>query len=316
MRVGILLLCLLLALGSVACISRPPKVEIANWPEGHKSAVCATFDTERASEEDLIAISSVLRNRGMNATFFVVSGYYHGDGEALAILKEFEVGNMAWNQSEWDESDLDYEYQYDRIKYSDEWLRGEGFNPRGFRAPFLKHNDETIRALKDLGYRYDSSKIGTLPFGEEVLEIPLAINYDPFWDPETMKYSIQPTYLILQDAYDEDGLFAFNTHPEKANENLAEFLEFIDYINGKNIWLPSCGEVAEWWSNKQALQMFTDKRGVIVKNNGNLVVEGATVKISPKREIKGAVSIVEEGDDLYAILPDIGPGSEAVLRIG
>ncbi|MFQ5975829.1 MAG: polysaccharide deacetylase family protein [Candidatus Hydrothermarchaeales archaeon] len=312
---GLLILCLITGLVSVGCITRSAKVEVSNWPNGYRSAVCTTFDTERASQEDLIAITSILKSKDINATFFIVSSYYQGAPEILKILKDFEVASMSWNQTEWMLSDLNFHYQDIRIKDSDNWLKAHNFKPRGFRAPYLRYNGDTLKIIEELGYVYDSSKIGTMPQDNGVMEVPLAINFDPFWSEKTMKYSTVPTYMAFKKTHNNGELFSFYTHPEKAMKHLPQFIQFLDYIQERNVWTASCNEVAEWWRDRQSLEMSKNEEGVVVKNTGKRAIRGVTLKISPKREVVGAVSVVEEKDAVHAVLPDLNPGTEAVLRL-
>lgn len=315
MKGGLLVICVVLVLVSAGCITRSTEIEIANWPNGYRSAVCTTFDMERASQNDLKTLTSILRSKEINATFFVVTGYYQDTPEVLNILKDFEVASMAWNQSEWMLSDLNFKYQDFWIKQSDKWLEEHDFKPRGFRAPYLRYNSDTLKILEDSGYVYDSSMIGTMPQINGIIEVPMAINYDPFWSKETMEYSTTPTYLIFKRTHEKGELFSFHTHPEKTMENLPQFIEFLDYINEKNVWPASCIEVADWWRNKQTLEITGNSQEATVKNTGNTVITGVTLKITPKREVEGAITIVEEENTIYAVLPDLSPGAETTLRI-
>ena len=311
----LIILCIILGLISVGCINQQTKVEISNWPNGHRSALSITFDTEIATKDDLTAVTSILKSRDLPATFFVVSGYYQNTPGALEAIRDFEVANMGWNQTEWMLSDLNDNLQNVRIEDSDEWLKEHSFWPLGFRSPYLRHNKYSITILQKSGYLYDSSKIGTMPKDNGILEIPVAINFDPFWNEKSMEYTKLPTYTIFKQTNDNGELFTFTTHPEKTAENLPEFIEFLDHIEDKNVWTASTLEVAEWWKQRQSLEITRNKEKVAVKNTGNQIIKGVTLKISPKREVEGAITIVEENDAIYAVLPDILPEDETVLRL-
>jgi peptidoglycan/xylan/chitin deacetylase (PgdA/CDA1 family) len=163
--------------GTSGCLGSD--VSLANWPDGHESAVVISFDVEQAQAADLQRLIILLEKYNAKATFFVVAGYYEGAEDTLEPLRDYEVASKGWDQGEWAES---YEEQRDSIKRSHDMLSSLGFNPAGFRAPFLMNNQETFAVLSDLGYLYDSSDNGMLPtLHGEIVEIPLSIAYDPFW---------------------------------------------------------------------------------------------------------------------------------------
>lgn len=302
---------------AASCLSPPlEEVALANWPNGYKSAVAITFETETPSRSQLAAIAEVLRERGLNATFFVVAGYFEGKEEVLEEIRGFEIGNLAWMQEDWKDRGLTRDFQRREITRADAWLRSRGFAPRGYRAPFLKTDVDTYAVLEDLGYAYDASQwFGFYPYRiGGILEVPLSLNYDLYWSDYSMSYSMLPTYLAFQESYAKEGLFTFYTHTNKVYLNMNNFTRFLDYARQRDVWFASTGEVAEWWSKREKLQLNVEGNRIIVTNNGDRRIAGVTLKLKSKKTLKGAIMIKKRDDTTYAVLPEINPNSQLILE--
>ncbi|MDI6654429.1 MAG: polysaccharide deacetylase family protein [Candidatus Hydrothermarchaeota archaeon] len=301
------------------CLTAGPgeEISIANWPNGYKSAIVATFDTEAASPQQLSDIAAVLSSKNANATFFVVAGYFQKNPHDLEVIKKYEVASLGWMQSNWANTTLSWEFQKSEIKRADEWLRSNGFTPAGFRAPFLRSDAATFKVLESLNYKYDSSQYhGFLPYRVgKIIEVPLSLNFDLYWDENVTGYSTLPVYIIFQKSYDEDALFTFYAHTKRVNENLQDFSHFINFAGARNVWLASAGEVAEWWAQREKLELRIKGSEITVKNNGDASVKGAAIKFKPKKKVAGAIATREYRDVLYAVLPEIPARGEVKVKI-
>lgn len=301
-----------------ACVAPLSKedVVLADWPYGYKSAVTITFETETPSRSQLASIAKVLKERNLNATFFVIAGYFESKPEVLEEIRGFEVGNLAWLQHEWKDRELTQDFQRREITKADAWLRSRGFAPVGFRAPFLKANSETYGILEDLSYAYDASQwFGLRPYRiGKIIEVPLSLNYDLYWSDLSMSYSMLPTYVAFQESYDEEGLFTFYAHTNKVYLNMNNFTHFLDYAGQRNVWFASTGEVAEWWSKREKLQLSLEGNRIIITNKGGKAVAGATIKLKSTGAAKGAVIVRQEKGVTYAVLPEINPNSQIILE--
>jgi peptidoglycan/xylan/chitin deacetylase (PgdA/CDA1 family) len=306
-----IIILLLLALG---CLGGPSEAEIANWPHGHKSAACITFDTELATGPQ---IEKVVNSLGKtNATFFVVAAYFNERPEDLEPLRDFEVASMAWKQGKWEYNDRTPEFQLEEMQIADAWLKKRDFHPSGFRAPLLLSNADTIKAVNKMGYTYDSSQYpGTMPhMMHGVVEIPISLNFDTYWSEKSKEISEIPLYLAFEDVHKKDGLFTFYSHVGKTSENIDDFIDFLDYAEGRQVWLASAGQVADWWIKRDSLRLRTQGDLITVKNIGDEPIEGATVKISPKRgAVEGTIYTWEDEDTTYAVLPVINAGEEVSI---
>lgn len=296
------------------CIDRV-EVELSNWPNGYVSAVAVTFETERPNETQFIALADVLKSRGIKATFFVISGYFQDNPRSLDLLRDFEVANLGWYQTNWKDAALTKEFQEEEIRKADMWLAMQGFEVKGFKAPFLKSNKETFEVLQDLHYIYDSSEYyGFMPYWiDGVLEIPLSVNFDLYWDERSMKVSTMPAYLAFQKSLDESGLFTFYGHADRTYEHIDNFIALIDYMRKRDVWFASAYEVADWWGKRAKLELKKEGSAVIVKNSGASRVSGATVKIKGEIDVEDAVTVKKIGGYTYAVLPDMEPGASATI---
>jgi len=303
-----------------ACVSQNTKdmITFANWPYGHKSAVAITFETEIPTEKEFEEISNELKERDINATFFVVAGYFQDNPVSLDPLREFEVANLAWMQNNWKESSLTNEFQKQEIYKADLWLRENGFSPIGYRAPFLMTNEATYEILEEMGYSYDASQyFDFFPYNiGEIVEIPLSLNYDLYWDDLSMSYSMLPTYIAFQNSHEKEGLFTFYGHTNKVYENMNNFTYFLDYASSQDVWFASTGEVYEWWLKKENLELIVDNDRITVKNKGSELVTGATIKYKSNNILNGAVQIKYDKENIYAVLPPINPDSQIILNFG
>ncbi len=307
------ILVLLLAL-TLGCLGGQQDVQIANWPDGHKSAVSMTFDTELATGNQIKKVVNVLDEK--NATFFVVTAYFNERECDLEPLRDFEVASMAWKQGKWEYNDRTLEFQLQEMQIADTWLKERGFHPVGFRAPLLLSNEDTIKAVSEMGYAYDSSQYpGILPYTEEgVIEIPLALNFDAYWNEKSKELSTLPLYLSFDDTYKKDGLFTFYSHVSTASDNTQDLLDFLDYGEERQVWFASAGQIADWWIKRSKLELTLEGDLITVKNTGDEPIDGVTVKISPKREVvEGAVYTWEDDKTTYAVLPRIGAGGEVSI---
>jgi peptidoglycan/xylan/chitin deacetylase (PgdA/CDA1 family) len=285
------------------------EASLANWPYGHKSAVCPTFEAEIANREDLERVIQALGNN--NATFFVVPGYFQDNPKDLELLKNFEVANMGWTQDGW--KNLSGEFQMHQIIKARSWLLDKGFDPVGFRAPFLNADLDTYDVLEFAGYEYDSSQpYGFFPYKiGKIVEIPLSIQHDVFWSE--LNYSLLLAYVAFEHSYKKDGLFTFYAHVKTASKNVEELKKMMDYFESKNVWVSSCREIARWWKIRKNLEFKRKGENLIVKNLGNEEVTGATIKISPVSKVKGGLYERINGETMYVVLPNIGPREKVKL---
>jgi peptidoglycan/xylan/chitin deacetylase (PgdA/CDA1 family) len=268
-------------------------LSLSNWPNGHKSAVVLSFDLEQAQAEDIKKVIDLLERYNADATFFVVAGYYEDSPALLNPLKSYEVASKGWDQGKWSEK---LDSQRESIRRAHEFFTSHGFNPVGFRAPFLRNSEETFEVLSDMGYRYDSSEVGLTPnLRNGIIELPLSVAYDPFWNNDVEDY-LPLLYLTFDATYDRQGLFLFYTLPEHVNDRLRVFME---HVVSKDVWLASGRDIAEWWSARDLISLEVKGKTAIVTNNGASPISGVT--------------LLTGNEDI--ILPEIKPGETVKIMI-
>lgn len=131
-----------------------------------------------------------------------------------------------------------YKTQKDRLEKAITLLeRLACVRPLGFRAPFYLHNDNTLKALSSLGFRYDSSKTIFKPTHGRSFRIRWSHKYKPhkvhgiIEIPVTGDYSYDLresnlSYLVACAIHDfkwiksQKGVFIVNIHLNRLDSNL------------------------------------------------------------------------------------------------
>jgi len=292
-----------------------PEVELSNLPGGHSAGAIVTLDTELAGKGEIERLARTLRENGVNATFFVVAGYYRDNPRALEPLEGFEVGSKAWDAGAWKE-DFSPGGQAEQMLRAERWLESQGFEVEGFRAPYLSHGGYSLKAARALNYTYDSSLYyGFLPYRVgDIMEIPLSINFDPFWDQEKEKSTRLPTYLMLQKAIHSNGYFTMLTHVSRVSNNIESFTGLLNYSRERGVWFCSAGQAARWWEKREGLEMEVGEKKVKVHNRGRERVRGATVIFRGfEGEVERGIAQYRRGEDLYVVLPPLPPKGSTEL---
>ncbi len=304
----VILLAILVLVGG--CIS-PGGAELSNWPNGYSSAVAITFDTEIVTESQLKDLVNILESRGLNATFFVVAGYFQDKPNFLELLRDYEVASLGWYHADWKDAELTREFQQAEIEKAHEWFARRGFWVSGFRTPYLVSNRETFDILSEIGYAYDSSRYyDFLPYMiGNMVEIPLSVNYDLYWDERSIRYATMPTFLAFQKSRDEGGLFVFSSHVNTVHSHPKDFVDLLDFMRkGDGVWFATCEDIAEWWRRRGDLELSKSGETITVLNKGRASVEGVTVKVPGQRMVEGALSANIIDGHTYAVLHEIQPG--------
>ena len=306
---------LLIALLS-ACAAPQEEATLSRYPDAYRSATVLTFETEVVRGDELEDITSALRRRGINATFFVVAGYFESTPEVLEPLRGFEVASMAWSQPEWVNATLSERRR--QMLRAHAWFLEHGFNVTGFRAPYLKASRRTLELVAELGYTYDSSlSYGFEPYPVNgILELPVSTNFDPFWDEEKMKITLPVAYLTFQRAYDTGGVFILLTHVHTSHRYLENLTAFLDYMMERRVWFPSARELADWWLLRENLRLSTAGDTLILENLNARPVKGATAILRAK-SAEGAVETWRDpvSGELYVVFPEVPPGGTVSIKV-
>lgn len=147
------------------------------------------------------------------------------------------------------------ERQEEQIKKGRESLVSlMGVEPKGFRAPYYMHNSNTIKALANLNFRYDSSatvfktthcssfRIRWLrdlrPFiYKGVVEMPVTGDYTYNLSNYGVLSSLRVALRDFELVKASNGVFVVNNHPSLFSEREAQFLEtLIKRIRGETVF--------------------------------------------------------------------------------
>jgi predicted deacetylase len=149
-----------------------------------------------------------------------------------------------------------YKKQRDRISEGMEIInKATGIKPVGFRAPYYLHSKRTLRALSDLGFKYDASKTLFKPAHSGGFRLKTMSNPKPFHVgnlleiPTTGDYTLKSANLdasvkaAMNDfevVKQNGGIFVLNSHPNLVNlQTLFAFLKmFADKVRDKTEFMP------------------------------------------------------------------------------
>ncbi len=194
---------------------------ISKYPYNYDSVFLVTVDdvSYYTDPEKLRRFLEYLREKNVAPTLFVIP-LHAGKGvtdnpELIRVLKEYdvEVAQHGYMHKEKEFKSKSYDEQIEMIKKGREILE-KNFKIYGFRAPGFYHNFETSRALRDLGFTYESE---------------MSV-FDSFY-----------IHYILQIPYTVHGR-VFMTHSLESSVEIPE-----------NAWTPKMKEFADWWLYRKNL---------------------------------------------------------------
>jgi peptidoglycan/xylan/chitin deacetylase (PgdA/CDA1 family) len=140
-------------LNGVSWAGGVPYAAAAAWPEGKRAALVVTLDVEDEARNAL-ATAELLRERGLQGTFFVVSQLVQSDSELAAVLAAAgEVGTQTTDHTP--VAGLTPQDQRTRLRRSwsdvEEWV---GTGPRGLHPPEESFDASTLEAWAAAGGTY------------------------------------------------------------------------------------------------------------------------------------------------------------------
>jgi peptidoglycan/xylan/chitin deacetylase (PgdA/CDA1 family) len=258
------------------------------WPGGARVAVALSFDSdhetiplrdgetgpgklsqgEYGSRVGAPRILALLAERGVPATFFMpaVSALLHPDEVRRYVAEGHEVGMHGWihertvTLAPGDEREL-------ALRSADVLEQSTGARPVGIRTPSWDFTSATLRIIRELGLRYDSSLMADdepyeiVQDGEPsgVVEIPVEwIRDDAVYFPMDRYSALRPyasprSVLAIwidefEGAYADGGLFQLTMHPHVIGHRsrMVVLAELIDHIAARQgVWFATHAQVAE-----------------------------------------------------------------------
>lgn len=137
----------------------------------------------RALEEVAPRFLRFLEERGMRATFFVVSDLMDASPDLVAALGERnEIGSHGRSHRVLDR--LDWEEARREMAESRRRLADTGRAVEGFRAPFFRRCHGFRRLLREAGYRYDASlgSVAPGPLNGRLGALPCPFEWGSAWE--------------------------------------------------------------------------------------------------------------------------------------
>ena len=336
------------------------KYTVMDWKDGAEAAVCITFDWEddyphSIYEPGRIAdlkgdlpektgrVLDLLDRYDARATFFVVGimaeefkesfNQIKGSGHEIASHGDYHGGYKQINVGDPEAipnfGDQDLYEQMNRIENTEVLMNAR---PKGFRAPGLNFNNDTLLALESLGYTYDSSlqtDSRVRPFHPEVngealalLEIPVSGGDAYSWDLYGRKYdSPDPNKQWKQDfaeVYNKGGVYVPLLHPAfigKDSRLLGTLEELLNHCEGYDVWMTTLGDLAAWHVNREQLDVAVkNPMGFIsileIENNGGRM-DGLTIEVDGRARAFGSGVVVSyDGDSTKITVTALDEGKK------
>ena len=260
----------------------------AKWPGNARVAVALSFDVDnetipiRFGEPTVGALSQaqygarvglerivkLLDANKIPASFFIPSVSLAVTPTMADVIKKsgrHEIGVHGWIHEM--NSDLPDSVERRLVtKALTELTTMTGVKPTGYRAPSWNFSPNTLRILRDLGFRYESSLMADdspyelLQDGKPtgIVEIPVEWILDdaPLFDPRGERYSsprdVARVWMDEFDkAYDEGTMFVLTMHPHISGHRsrIVALEQLIAHIQAKGagkVWWATHGAVAEY----------------------------------------------------------------------
>lgn len=221
-----------------------------------------------------LVTAALARNRGVaekheSSTFeYAIHGFYHVDHKALSFEQQAEYFTNA------------------RRKFEEHGLR-----VHGFRCPYLRWSNDTLKAIKQAGLLYDSSQVvawdvvqghesdsyrrvlgfygavsardyPALPrYDDGLVRIPYCVPDDEalierlqFASSTTMG---NPWLAILNETHRRGELFTLGLHPERIyllEKPLRETLQAARQLR-PHVWFANLHTISQWWLDRASAQV-------------------------------------------------------------
>ncbi len=264
------------------------------WPAGAKVAVLLSFDVDNetiplrfgqptigelsqgqfGARVGLKRVLDVLDRNRVPATFFIPSVSLALSPEMATAIKRsgrHEFGVHGWIHEL--NSNLPEDVERDLLRRAfDELTTLTGSKPVGYRAPSWNFSPHTMKILREIGVRYESSLMADespyelLDNGQPtgIVELPVEWILDdaPLVDPRGTRYS--PPRDVLQvfldefdRAYQEGTMFLLTMHPHIIGHRsrILVLEKLIEHIRSKpGVWFTTHREAAEYVRHVAGMQ--------------------------------------------------------------
>lgn len=229
--------------------------------------------------------TQILREYGGRATFPIVAASLE---RSNGFTKKQQVENIEFavhGYTHIDHSQLTLKEQLALFSKANRQFMIKGLQSSGFRSPYLRWNEDTIRAVVESGFKYDSSqglawnvvKSHETEAYQHVLKFYHAVSAElfpalPRWDHgliripyclpddealidrlqfETSEQMNAPWLAILHETHQLGELFTLGLHPERIF--LCEIPLVVTLRKARElrpvVWIARLDEIAHWWKS-------------------------------------------------------------------
>ena len=260
----------------------------------------------RRMDERLADVHNIVEAYGGRATLPVTAAAGRRNPSVIARYAALGIEFAVHGYTHVDHRELSAEDQEQQLRRAREDLEAIGVRVKGFRAPYLRANDATIRAVRRTGLTYDSSQAFHWPIDDEIqteayrrgLEFCSAVPAAEYpvvpWsedgvvripcclpDDEAIvdRLGLSPAvadelWVSMLDAMAQSGeLFVLALHPERIETCRSGVLAVLEAAQRwrPKIWLARLEEVADWWRRRSDATVIVeehDSRSLRVKVRG------------------------------------------------
>lgn len=255
--------------------------------------------TPRKMDQALEYFGNVLSQYGAGASFPITAAAL---ARSKGVIEKYQAKNIEFAVHGFyhvDHSILSLDQQISDFTRARRTFGERGINSSGFRSPYLRYQDKTIRAIFETGFIYDSSSslywdvldgketdsyrnvlkfYGAEPANdypalpritEGIVEIPYGLPDDESLIERLSFNSMDemnlPWLKILELTHQSGELFTLGLHPERIYHceiPLKEVLVAARKLNPK-VWIARLDEIAQWWMKREKVRpvIFSAKPG-------------------------------------------------------
>jgi peptidoglycan/xylan/chitin deacetylase (PgdA/CDA1 family) len=259
------------------------------WPDGKKVAVALTFDLDAeliwmeypdetspsslsrgryGPRTGLGRILDLLDRRDIAATFFLPAlmlDLYPDAAAAIRASGKHEIGYHGYGHE--DVRTLTEDEERDAMQRGLALFEKAGLHPTMFRSASWNFSPSTLRLLRELGFRFDSSLMAddapyelladTLSTG--IIELPVDWSLDD-WPYFQLEWGLPLPGLrnpnevleIWKDEFDgirsEGGVFTLTLHPQVIGRwsRIRALEKLIEYMEANDAWVTTLGEIGDY----------------------------------------------------------------------
>ena len=281
----------------------------------------------------LADIHRIVASHGGRATLPVTASAARRSPSVIARYAALGIEFAVHGHTHVDHRQLSADEQAQQLQLAREDLQTIGIRAKGFRAPYLRANDDTIRAVRGVGFDYDSSQAFHWPLDKRMqteayrrgLEFcsSLAVEEHPLlpWfedglvripcslpDDEAIvdrlglsSRTAQQLWVSMLDGIAQRGeLFVLALHPERIQSCRSAVIAVLQRARRWHppVWLAPLEAIADWWRRRSAASVLIREHGpetlrVNVRGPEGLTVLARGVNLRGEPWLDGYARIAE-----------------------